>query len=37
MIKRSIKSEGITEIYTYSTRVHQANIDIWMENFTPIQ
>ena len=37
MIKRSIKSEGITEIYTHSTRAHQANIDIWMEKFIPIQ
>lgn len=28
MIKRSIKSEDITEIYTHSTREHEANIDI---------
>lgn len=37
MIKRSIKSEVITEIYTHSTRAHQANIDIRMEKFTAIQ
>lgn len=37
MINRSIKSEVITEIYTHSTRAHQANIDIRMEKFTAIQ